>query len=181
VIVFRGVPPRLAAPRLVQEAQEPAQVAGRVFCAAPIIAGRRKYLFRSMSYSSAGETRNGAGSGTSSASSQASRSSAGPPGSVTSGSSSDRRGIPRLASTTRHRPSVTESNHSVPVSWHWPCPRPAESILGANGVLGVASGHRVRLGAAARRDPGAGLRRPAPGHCSMTPGGTSPRARGCIG
>jgi len=119
VIVFPGVPPRLAAPRFVQEAQEPAQVTGRCqprVLRRPIIAGRRKYLFRSMSYSRPGETRNGTPSGTSSASSQASRSSAGPPGSATSGRSSDRRGMPRLASTTRHRPSVTESNDSVPVT-----------------------------------------------------------------
>jgi hypothetical protein len=33
-------------------------------------------------------------------------------------------------------------------------------MLGASGALAGASGHRVRPGAAGRRDPGAGLRRP---------------------
>ena len=116
VIVFPGVPPRLAAPRLVQEAQEPAQVTGR--CQPRILrrADHRRAQEIPVQVDVVLQCRGDQErhpSGTSSASSHASRSSAGPPGSATSGRSSDRRGIPRLVSTTRHRSSVTESNHSV--------------------------------------------------------------------
>jgi hypothetical protein len=84
--------PLLADP-IYNGSTDPTIVYNSDFRDAPTSAGRRKYRFRSMSYSRSGEIRYGTPSGMSSRSSQSSRSSAAPPasGSRTGSGASPRR------------------------------------------------------------------------------------------